>query len=550
MTASQLAFGGVARLRLMGGVRVLADAVRVSLGPAGRTVLIERPGGAAPRITRDGARIAEEIELADRFADIGARLIRQAATRTSDEAGDGRTTATVLAAAILGEGIKAVAAGADPLALKAAIDRAAAGVIAALQAAAMPVAPGPGLARIAALAADGDTAIGAIAARAVEAVGIEGVVSVEPGQARETEFEIVQGIRFDQGYASPYFMTDPETLLCEYDRPLILLHDGKLDRHEPLLRVLEAAVRARRPLAVIAEAIEGEALRTLTTNKVRGGLRLVAARAPHFGARRRAALEDAAILTGAEVIAQDKGLALANAGVEVLGGARRIVVSKDDTLIVEGEGDPKRIAERRAEIRIAKGLARSDYDRDLLQDRLARLSGGVAIVKVGGASEAEIAAGAERGRDAARAARAALAGGVVPGGGAALLHAAKSLEARSWAGGILARALAAPLRQIADNAGAPGAAIAAQLAQAGDPAFGFDATDGTIKDMVEAGITDPLDVVRAGLRNAVSVAGMILTAEAVIAKPPPPPPGPGEEPGFGPTSPDFTAEQLPGFGLA
>lgn len=550
MTASQFAFGGVARLKLMSGVQVLADAVRVSLGPAGRMVLIERPGGAAPRITRDGARIAEEIELADRFADMGARLIRQAATRTSDEAGDGRTTATVLAAAILGEGIKAVAAGADPLGLKTAIDQAAATVLVALEAAAIPVAPGPALARIAAVAADGDEVIGAIAARAVEAVGTEGVVTVEPGQARKTELEIVQGIRFDRGYASPYFMTDPDTLLCEYDRPLILFHDGKLDRHEPLLRMLEAAVRARRPLAIIAESIEGEALRTLTTNKIRGGLHLVAARAPHFGVRRRAALEDAATLTGAEVVAEDKGLTLANAGPEVLGGARRIIVSKDETLIVEGVGDAAMIEDRRAEIRIAMDLAKSDYDRDLLRDRLARLSGGVAIVKVGGASEAEIATGSERARDAARAARAALAGGVVPGGGAALVHAAKALDTRSWAGGILARALMTPLRQIADNAGAPGTAIAARLAQTDDPRYGFDATDGKIKNMVEAGITDPLDVVRAALRNAVSVAGMILTAEAVIAKPPPPPPAPGEEPGFGPTSPDFTADELPGFGLA
>ncbi len=549
MAIAHLAFGGPARLRLAAGARVLADAVRVSLGPAGRTVLIEAAGG-APRATRDGARIAEEIELADRFADMGARLIRQAARHSAEEAGDGRTTAAVLAAEILDQGLSLAAAGIDPLALKTGLDRAVLSVLAALEAAARPVEPGPALARLATAAAAGDARIGAIAARAVEAVGVDGVVSVEPGQARETACEIVRGIRFDQGYASPYFMTDPDTLLCAYDRPLILLYDGKLDRHEPLLRLLEAAVRARRPLAVIAETIQDEALQTLTTNKIRGGLHLVAARAPHFGDRRRAALEDAATLTGAHVVAEDKGLSLASAGSEVLGGARRIQVSKDDTLIIEGDGDPALIADRQAEIRIAMGLARIDYDRSLLQDRLARLSGGVAVVRVGGASEAEIAIDSERVRDAARAARAALVGGVVPGGGAALLHAARALAADDPAARILAAALAAPLRQIADNAGAPGRAIAAGIAQSEDSGLGFDVRDGVVKNMVEAGITDPLDVVRASLRNAASVAGMMLSAEVVLAKPPAPPPAPGAEIPFGPTSPDFTADELPGFGLA
>ena len=547
MAAVRLAFGDTARRRLAAGARVLTDTVRVSLGPAGRTVLIES-AGAAPRPTRDGARIAEEITLADRFADIGARLIRRAASRGAEQAGDGRTTAAVLAAAILGEGLKLAAAGIDPLALKAGLDRAAALALAALEAVARPVEPGPALARIAAVAAGGDAGIGAIAARAVEAVGADGAVAVEPGQARETGCEIVRGVRFDQGYASPYFMTDPDTLLCEYDRPLILLHDGRLDRHEPLLRLLEAAVRARRPLAVIAETIEGEALRTLTANKIRGGLRLVAARAPHFGDRRRAALEDAATLTGARVVAEDKGLSLADAGPEVLGGARRIQVTRNETLIIEGDGDPALIADRRAGIRAAANSARTDADRALLEDRLARLSGGVAVVRVGGASEAEIALGSERARDAARAARAALAGGVVPGGGAALLHAARALPADDPAARILALALAAPLRQIADNAGAPGKAIAAGIARGGDADLGFDARDRVVKNMVEAGIVDPLDVVRAALRNAVSVAGMMLSAEVVIARPPPPA-ADGEIP-FGPAAPDFTADKLPGFGLA
>ncbi len=549
MSAGRLAFGGAARLRLIAGARVLADAVRVSLGPAGRTVLIEG-GGGAPRPTRDGARIAEEIELADRFADMGARLVRRAATRTADEAGDGRTTATVLAAAILDEGLKLVAAGFDPLALKAGLDRAGRTVLTALADAARPVGPGAALIRTATAAAGGDAGIGAIAAAAVEAVGADGVVSVESGQGRETGFEIVRGIRFDQGYSSPYFMTDPDTLLCEYDRPLLLLHDGKLDRHEPLLRLLEAAVRTRRPLAVIAETIEGEALQTLTANKIRGGLRLVAARAPHFGERRRAALEDAATLTGARVVAADKGLSLARVGAGVLGGARRILLSKDETLIIDGDGDPALIADRRAELRNAAALARTDYDRMLLEDRLARLSGGVAMVKVGGASEAEIAIGCESARDAARAARAALSGGVVPGGGAALLHAARALSADGSAARVLAASLAAPLRQIADNAGAPGRTVVAAVAQSDDRDLGFDASDGVVKDLIDAGIADPLSVVCAALRNAVSVAGMMLTAEVALARPPAPPRRPGEKIPFGPTAPDFAADELPGFGLA
>ncbi len=547
MAVARLAFGTAARGRLARGARILADAVRVSLGPAGRTVLIQG-AGAAPLPTRDGARIAEEIELADRFTDIGARLIRRAASRSVAQAGDGRTTAVVLAAAILDEGLKRAASGLDPLTLKTGLDRAATLALAALETAAKPVAPGPALMRITAVAAGGDAGIGAIAAQAVAAVGADGVVSVEPGQARETVWEIVHGIRFDQGYASPYFMTDPDTALCTHDRPLILLYDGRLDRHEPLLRLLEAAVRARRPLAVIAETIEGEALRTLTANKIRGGLRLVAARAPHFGDRRRVALEDAATLTGARVVARDKGLSLADVGPEVLGSARRIQVSTDATLIIEGHGDPALIADRRAGIRAARDYARTEADRALLDERLARLSGGVAVVRVGGASAAEIAIGVERARAATRAARAARAGGVVPGGGAALLHAARTLAAEDPAARILAPALAAPLRQIADNAGAPGKAIAAQIAQSGDPDLGFDAGDRVVKNMVEAGILDPLAVVRAALSNAVSVAGMLLSAEVVIAKPPPPPPG-GEIP-FGPITPDFTADELPGFGLA
>ncbi len=550
MTTSYPAFGLQSRRALYAGVRVLADAVRVTLGPAGRAVLIEEDGK-PPFFTRDGARVGQSMELADRFADMGARLVRGVAARTAEEAGDGRTTATVVAAALIEEGIKAVAAGTDPAELKRGIDRGVLAVLDTLCRSARPVEPGDTLARIATLAANGDTEIGRIAAEAVAATGAEGVVDVEDGHCRGVEYEIVTGVRFDQGYVSPYFMTDPETLLCTYDEPLILLHDGKLDRHEPLLGLLEAAVRMRRPLAIVAESVEGEALQTLTTNKVRGGLRLVAARAPHFGDRRRAALEDAAVLTGATVIADDKGLALRNAGPGFLGGARRTVISGSETLFVEGAGEPAAIENRRHEIRNAIAAARTDYDRELLTERLARISGGVASIGVGGDSEAEIAARSESARTAARAARAALANGVVAGGGAALLHAARVLD-RAASGPharlVLRAGLAAPLRQIADNAGHDGRAIAARLAEMDDPERGFDAIAGEIRDMSAAGISDPLDVISAALRHAASVAGMVLTAEAALARPPAPPSG--EPEGFGPTAPDFRADELEGLGLA
>ena len=550
MTASYPAFGLDSRRALYAGVGVLADAVGVTLGPAGRAVLIDEDGK-PPRVTSDGARVAQSIELADRFADMGARLLRNAAARTADEAGDGRTASTVIAAAMIGEGIKAVAAGADPVALKRGIDEGTAAVLDVLRAAARPVAPGEALAAIATLAANGDAGIGRIAAEAVAATGAEGVVDVEDGHARGVGYGIVTGVRFDEGYASPYFMTDPETLLCTYEEPLILLYDGRLDRHEPLLGLLEGAVRMRRPLAIVAEAVEGEALRTLTANKVRGGLRLVAAKAPHFGDRRRAALEDAAVLTGAAVVAEDKGLALQNAGPGVLGSARRAVISGNETLFIEGAGDEAAIEDRRREIRNAIAAAGTEYDRKLLTERLARLSGGVASIRVGGDSEAEIAIRSERARTAARAARAAVSNGAVPGGGAALLHAAAALDG---AGGdpharrVLAAGLAAPIRQIADNAGHDGRAVAARLAGCGDPDLGFDAIAGRICGMTAAGIRDPLDVVEAALRHAASVAGMFLTVEAALARPPATPSG--EPEGFGPTTPDFRADELEGLGLA
>ena len=550
MKTSYPAFGLDSRKALFAGVKVLADAVRVTLGPAGRAVLIGEDGKPAC-VTTDGARVAQSVELADRFADMGARLVRAAAARTAEEAGDGRTAATVIAAALIEEGIKAVAAGADPVALKRGIDEGAIAVLDTLRRAARPVEPGEALGTIATLAANGDSRIGRTVAEAVAATGEDGVVDIEDGQGRGIEYEIVAGVRFDQGYVSPYFMTDPETLLCTCDEPLILLHDGKLDRHEPLLGLLEAAVRMRRPLAIVAEAVEGEALRTLTTNKVRGGLRLVAVKAPHFGDRRRAALEDAAVLTGATVVAEDKGLALRNAGPGFLGSARRAVISGGETLFIEGAGDETAIENRRREIRNALAGAATDYDRTLLTERLARLSGGVAVIRIGGDSEAEIAVRSERARSAARAARAALSDGVVPGGGAALLHASRTLERAvddPHARRALAAGLAAPLRQIVDNAGHDGRAIAARLAETGDADLGFDAVAGRIRNMTAAGIRDPLAVIEAALRNAASVAGMILTAEAALARPPAPPSDAPE--GFGPTTPDFRADELEGLGLA
>ena len=550
MTTSYPAFGLDSRRALHAGVKILSDTVRVTLGPAGRAVLIGE-GDKPARATMDGARVAESIELADRFADMGARLVRNAAARTAEEAGDGRTAATVIAAALIEEGIRAVAAGADPADLKRGIDAGAIAVLDALRRSARPVEPGRALAAVATLAANGDAGIGRIAAEAVAATGGEGVVDIENGQGRGIEYEIVTGVRFDRGYVSPYFMTDPETLLCAYDEPLILLHDGKLDRHEPLLPLLEASVRMRRPLAIVAEAVEGEALRTLTTNKVKGGLRVVAAKAPHFGDRRRAALEDAAVLTGATVIAEDKGLALRNAGPGFLGSARRAAISGGETLFVDGAGDEAAIENRRREIRNAIAAAGTDYDRDLLTERLARLSGGVAAIRIGGDSEAEIAVRSERARSAARAARAALSSGVVPGGGAALLHASGAVHRATddpHVRRVLTSGLAAPLRQIADNAGHDGRAIAARLAESGDPDLGFDAAAGRIRGMTAAGIRDPLPAVEAALRNAASVAGTILTAEAALARPPGPP---SREPeAFGPTTPDFRADELEGLGLA
>ena len=549
MTTSHLAFGLDGRKALHAGIGTLAAAVGATLGPAGRAVLIEEDGK-PPCVTRNGARVAQSIELADRFADMGARLVRNAAARTAEEAGDGRSTATVLAAALIGEGVKAVAAGADPVALKRGIDEGAAAVLGALRDAARAVEPGEALAEIAAVAANGDAEIGGIAAEAVVATGADGVVDVEDGHGRDVDYEIVTGVRFGEGYVSPYFMTDPDSLLCTYDEPLILLHDGKLDRHEPLLGMLEAAVRARRPLAIVAETVEGEALQTLTANKIRGGLRLVAARAPHFGERRRAALEDAAVLTGATVIAEDKGLALQNAGPGFLGSARRAAISASETLFVEGAGEESAIENRRGEIRRAIQSARTEHDRGLLRERLARLSGGVAAIRIGGDSEAEIAARSECARSAARAARAALANGVVPGGGAALFHAVRALDraAGPHARRVLTAGLRAPLRRIADNAGHDGRAVAARLADRGDPNLGFDAVAGEIRDMAAAGISDPLDVTAAALRHAVSVAGMVLSAEAAVARPPPTPSA-GPE-GFGPTTPDFRADELEDLGLA
>ena len=550
MTTSYLAFGLDSRAALQAGVRILADAVRVTLGPAGRVVLIDEDGK-PPCVTRDGARVAQSIELADRFADMGARLVRNAASRTGEEAGDGRTTAALIAATMIEEGIKAIAAGADPVALKRGIDGSLAAVLDALREVARPVEPGEALAQIATVAANGDAEIGAIAAEAVAATGADGVVDVKNGQGRGVDYEVVTGVRFDEGYVSPYFMTDAETLLCTYDEPLILLYDGRLDRHEPLLGLLEAVVRMRRPLVIVAESVEGEALQTLTTNKIRGGLRLAAVRAPQFGDRRRAALEDAAVLTGATVVAEDKGLALQDADPGFLGSARRTVISGSETLFIEGAGDGAAIENRRHEIRNAIEATRTDYDRRLLTERLARLSGGVAAIRIGGDSEAAIAARSERARSAARAARAALSNGVVAGGGAALLHSAGAIGRREdnpHAGRALTAGLAAPLRQIADNAGHDGRAIAARLSASGDPDLGFDAVAGRICNMTDAGIRDPLDVTAAALRHAASVAGMILTAEAALARPLPPPSN--EPEGFGPTTPDFRADELEGLGLA
>lgn len=555
MVARRLIFGNDAQARLMRGVDALADAVGVTLGPAGGHVLIGRPGK-APRITRDGATVADALELGDRVADLGLQMIRRAAATAAEQAGDGSTTATVIAQAMARDGLKMVAAGANPMDLKRGIDQAVASVLATLGTRARQVTRSEDIARVGAIAANSDETIGRLVARAMARAGADGVVSVEGGNSLATVLDHVRGMRFEQGYVSPYFMTDAETTRCELRNPYVLVCEARIEHHEPLLKLLEASVRAQKPLLIIAEDITGDALQTLVTSKVKGGLRVAASKAPLFGDRRAAVMDDIAVVTGGRLISERKGETLARAGPEVLGRARRAVLTPSDTTIIDGRGEPRALARRCDEIRHRIPEAVSDYDRDYLRKRLARLSGGVAVIRAGGATEAEIGERAQRIESAVNAVRAAAAEGILSGGGAALFHAAArlaDLEAPSadhaYGIAIVRRAIQAPLRRIVENADGDAAAVAANLQASGDPDTGYDARSGQCRNMVDAGVLDAAKVVRTALAAAASVAGLLITIGAVVARLPEPPPRPLDQRPFGPESPDMLPEDLDRYGL-
>ena len=526
MAAKEVKFGTDARARLLRGVDILADAVKVTLGPKGRNVVIEKSFG-APRITKDGVSVAKEIELADKFENLGAQLVREVASKTADLAGDGTTTATVLAQSIVREGAKAVAAGMNPMDLKRGLDLAVATVIADVKARTRKVATNAEIAQVGTISANGEREIGEMIARAMEKVGNEGVITVEEAKGLDTELDVVEGMQFDRGYTSPYFVTNAEKMTAELESPYILLHEKKLTALQPLLPVLEQVVQSGRPLLIIAEDIEGEALATLVVNRLRGGLKVAAVKAPGFGDRRKAMLEDIAILTGGQVISEDLGIKLENVSINDLGTAMRVTVSKEDSSIVDGTGSKGDIEARIKQIKAQIEETTSDYDREKLQERLAKLAGGVAVIKVGGASEVEVKERKDRVDDALHATRAAVEEGIVAGGGVALLHSIRALDKVAFANNdqkvgieIVRRALQAPVRQIAENAGADGAVVAGKLLEASDVNFGFDAQNGEYTDMIKAGIIDPTKVVRTALQDAASVAGLLITTEALIAEKP------------------------------
>jgi chaperonin GroEL len=526
MAAKEVKFSTEARAKMLRGVDILADAVKVTLGPKGRNVVIEKSFG-APRITKDGVSVAKEIELSDKFENMGAQMVREVASKTADLVGDGTTTATVLAQAIVREGNKAVAAGMNPMDLKRGIDLAVEAVVADVKSRAKKVSTNEEIAQVGTISANGERDIGAKIAEAMSKVGNEGVITVEEAKGFETELDVVEGMQFDRGYSSPYFVTNAEKMTCELDSPYILLFEKKLSGLQPLLPVLEAVVQSGRPLLIIAEDVEGEALATLVVNKLRGGLKVSAVKAPGFGDRRKAMLEDIAILTGGQVISEDLGIKLESVTLEMLGTAKRVTITKEDTTIVDGAGARGDIEARCKQIRAQIEETTSDYDREKLQERLAKLAGGVAVIKVGGATEVEVKERKDRVDDALHATRAAVEEGIVPGGGTALLYSVRVLEAVVVANNdqkvgvdIVRRALQSPVRQIAENAGHDGAVIAGKLLEATDTNYGFDAQTGTYVDMIKAGIIDPVKVVRTALQDAASVAGLLITTEAMIAEKP------------------------------
>jgi len=526
MAAKDVKFSSEARARMMRGVDILADAVKVTLGPKGRNVLIEKSFG-APRISKDGVTVAKEIELEDKFENMGARLVREVASKTSDVAGDGTTTATVLAQAIVKEGVKALAAGANPMDLKRGVDLAVHAVVEELKSKSKAITSDEEIAQVGTVSANGDVEIGRLIAEAMEKVGRDGVITVEEAKSMGTELEVVEGMQFDRGYVSPYFVTNAEKMTVELEDALILIHEKKLSSLQPILPLLEAVVRSAKPLLIIAEDIEGEALATLVVNKLRGGLKVAAVKAPGFGDRRKAMLEDIAILTGGTMIAEDLGVKLENVTPAMLGRAARISIDKDNTTIVGGGGDKKDIEARIKQLKAQIEDTTSDYDREKLQERLAKLAGGVAVIKAGGATEVEVKERKDRIEDALHATRAAVEEGIVPGGGVALLRSAAALgklkpenEDQKIGVGIVSRALAWPARFIAINAGEDGAVVAAKILESADYGYGYNAQSGKYGDLPRQGVIDPTKVVRNALQGAASIAGLLITTEAMVAEHP------------------------------
>jgi chaperonin GroEL len=524
MAAKDVKFSRDARERILAGVDTLANAVKVTLGPKGRNVVIDKSFG-APRITKDGVTVAKEIELKDKFENMGAQMIREVASKANDTAGDGTTTATVLAQAIVREGMKSVAAGMNPMDLKRGIDLAVGKVITDLQGRSKAVAGSNEIAQVGIISANGDKEVGEKIAEAMEKVGKEGVITVEEAKGLEFELDVVEGMQFDRGYLSPYFVTNPDKMTVELENPYILIHEKKLSNLQSMLPILEAVVQSGRPLLIIAEDIEGEALATLVVNKLRGGLKVAAVKAPGFGDRRKAMLGDIATLTAGEMVSEDLGIKLENVTVTMLGQAKKVTIDKDNTTIVDGAGNGEDIKARVEQIRAQIETTTSDYDREKLQERLAKLAGGVAVIKVGGATEIEVKERKDRVDDALHATRAAVEEGIVPGGGTALLYATKSLDGLKGANDdqtrgidIVRRALQAPVRQIAENAGHDGAVVAGKLIDGNDESLGFNASTDVYENLVTAGVIDPTKVVRTALQDAASVAGLLITTEAAISE--------------------------------
>ena len=526
MAAKQVQFSTEAREKMLRGVNVLANAVKVTLGPKGRNVIIQKSFG-APRSTKDGVSVAKEIELEDAFENMGAQMIREVASKTNDKAGDGTTTATVLAQSIVQEGLKSVAAGMNPMDLKRGIDKAVAAVIADIKASAKKVSANSEIAQVGTISANGDVEVGEMIAKAMEKVGNEGVITVEEAKTAETELDVVEGMQFDRGYLSPYFITNADKMEVQLEEPLILLFEKKLTSLQAMLPILEAVVQSGRPLLIIAEDIEGEALATLVVNKLRGGLRVAAVKAPGFGDRRKAMLEDIAVLTGGQVISEDLGIKLENVTLDMLGKAKKVTITKDDTTIVDGVGEKDAIEARIGQIKKQIEDTTSDYDKEKLQERLAKLAGGVAVIRVGGSTEVEVKEKKDRVDDALNATRAAVEEGIVPGGGIALLKATKALEgltgdnADQTAGiAIIRRAIQAPIRQIVENAGVEGSIVVGKVLENKSATYGFNAQTEEYGDLVAMGVIDPAKVVRTALQDAASVAGIMITTEAAVADAP------------------------------